>query len=110
MHFCSDNTATTGRITGFDFDSTTEFYVEPNMDQLTQRPNFVGDKYVYSATSDYYPYTMSFANEAFTDISKIENIPSLGFTDSATGELFYGPFGVGLSPVITVSSSIKRVL
>ena len=81
------------------------------MDQLSQRPNFVGDKYVYSTSdSDYYPNTMSFADATFTNISKIENIRSLNITDSATGDPFYGPFGVDLSPVITVSSSIKRVL
>lgn len=83
------------------------------MEMISQRPNFVGDKYVYSTTdSSADPNVMSFANEAFTDISKIENIGSLGFTDSATGEIFYGPYGVDFSPVITVSSSssIKHVL
>lgn len=72
----------------------------------------MGDKYVYSTvdSDDYYPYTMGFADATFTNISKIEDIPSLNIADSATGDLFEGPFGVDFSPVITVSSSIKRVL
>lgn len=74
------------------------------MEQLSQMANFVGDKYVYSTVKDWDPYTMSFADKNFTDISRIENIPSLNISDSATGERFYGPFGVDFSPVITVSS------
>lgn len=66
--------------------------------------NFVGEKYVYSTTTDNDPYSMSFADKTFTDITRIENIPSLNIRDSATGELFQGPYGVDFSPVVTVSS------
>ena len=103
--FFSDNAATTGRITGFNFEALVSVFEESEMSLLSQKANFVGDKYVYTTADDYEPYTMSFADKDFTDISKIENIPSLDIKDSATGEDFYGPDGVDLSPVITVSSS-----
>ena len=65
------------------------------MSLLSQKANFVGDKYVYTVSdNDYDPYTMGFVDKDFTDISKIENIPSLDIRDSATGDLFYGPFGM----------------
>ena len=101
--FFSDNAATTGRITGFNFEALQQVHTEPEMGMLSQKANFVGDKYVYM-TAD--PYTMSFADKDFTDISKIENIESLDIRDSATGvRLKDGPYGLDLSPVITVSSS-----
>lgn len=79
---------------------------------MTQKANFVGDKYIYSTlTSSYSDFEMSFADKTFTDITKIVNIPDMGITDAATGATFEGPLGVDFSPVITVSSiSIKYVL
>ena len=75
------------------------------MEFLSQRPNFAGDKYVYSTVDGSSPYTMSFADKDFTDISNIENIPSLDIKDGVTGEVFQGPYGMDFSPVITVSPS-----
>ena len=106
--------ATTGRITGFDFTALDTVYIEPepeptgkdsDLQFLSQRPNFVGDKYVFSSIHNDDPYTMGFADKDFTEISYIKNIRSLDIRDSATGDLFYGPYGLDFSPVITVSSS-----
>lgn len=81
------------------------------MDMMTQQPNFVGGKYIYSSTDDCHdPKTMSFADPAFTDVTKIESIRDLGITDDlGSGEIFKGAYGVDFSPVITVSS-IKYIL
>ena len=98
-------TATTGKIIGFDFASATPKYTESEMDQISEQPNFVGDQYVFSVVNDYDPFTMCFADADFNAITRIENIPSLNLTDSTTGDLFEGPYGVDFSPVITVSSS-----
>lgn len=66
LHFFS-NTATTGRITGFDFVNATTFYEDPHMDMMTQRPNFAGGKWVISTDDDDYdPNTLTFADPAFT--------------------------------------------
>lgn len=112
LHFFS-NTATTGRITGFDFVNATTFYEDPHMDMMTQRPNFAGGKWVISTDDDDYdPNTLTFADPAFTDVSRIENIRNLEITDNSvngTGEIFYGAYGIDFSPVITVSS-IKYIL
>jgi len=70
---------------------------------------FVGDQYAYTKIDDnYYQMNINFASQNFTDISRIENI-SEGLTDQATGDYFYGCYGVDFSPVITVSL-IKYVL
>jgi hypothetical protein len=69
---------------------------------------FVGDQYVYTNTDDEnYPFSINFASQNFTDISRIQNIPGLNLVDK--GSSFYGCFGVDFSPVITVSL-IKYVL
>ena len=110
MHFYSSDTETTGRIIGFDFASASDFYVESYVEFVSQVAKFVGDQYIYTNT-DYrhYPFSINCADQNFTDISRIENIPGLSLTDQATGEEFDGCFGVDISPVITVSL-IKYVL
>ena len=99
------HTATTGRITGFDFaNADKDVFVEEYLDMLSQMASFAGDKFVYTnSDGDCEPYSMSFADRTFTNITKIEDIPSLGITDNS-GALFHGPYGVDFSPVITVSS------
>lgn len=80
------------------------------MEQVSQVAKFVGDQYIYTNTdTDNYPFSINFASQNFTDISRIENIPGLSLTDQATGDQFYGCYGVDFSPVITVSL-IKYVL
>ena len=46
-------TATTGKITGFDFANATRKYTESELDQISEKPNFVGDQYVFSVVKGY---------------------------------------------------------
>jgi len=114
LHFYSADTETTGRIIGFDFANATNstFYVESYLEQVSQSAKFVGDQYIYTNTdNNYKPFSMNFANQNFTDISRITNIPDLNLMDQATGDNFVGCYGVDFSPVIMVSLIfIKYVL
>jgi len=103
---------TTGRIIGFDFANASDFYVESYLEQVSQVAKFVGDQYIYTnSDDDNYPFSINFASQNFTDISRIENIPGLSLTDQATGDQFYGCYGVDFSPVITdPGTGIRKIM